>query len=182
MFRILKPHIGKGALCADLGIGTGQLSALFKKKGAYVAGADVSAKMLETCRQAGRADELHQVDLNRQNLPFAKNRFDVVASCGMTEFINPLEHMAAEMARVAKPGGLIALTYEIPKGGRSFSRKHHIEGFDTYCYGAAYIARVFAAAGVQKLVDEHFTGYIRGANEAVTHGLFVGQVQKPGRG
>ncbi len=117
------PDVVFQAICAeerspadilDVGIGTGALSALLREefKEAHIAGVDVSKKMLEDAAKRKIADELVQLDITKDQLPFAHNRFDVSAACAVFEFLPDLKHAFNEMARVTKPGGLMIVACE----------------------------------------------------------------------
>ena len=74
------------------------------------------------------------------NLPFADNSFDVVYSSNVAEHIpNPWD-MGEEMLRVAKPGGLVVLSYTVwlgPFGG-------HETGLWQHYVGGQYARRRYA--------------------------------------
>ena len=74
-----------------------------------LAGIDPSAGFLDfACRRLGGAGaELRQADA--RDLPFADAEFDRVASGLVLNFVPDQARAAAEMARVARPGGEVAL-------------------------------------------------------------------------
>ena len=64
-------------------------------------------------------------------LPFADNSFDVVYSSNVAEHIPKWQAMGDEMLRVAKPGGLVVLSYTVwlgPFGGHETGLWQHYVG------------------------------------------------------
>ena len=106
----LDPKPGERIL--DLSTGTGWTSRLVAKRGAAVIGADIAADLLEAARAQAKAERLsieYQVG-DAEGLPFEDAAFDaVVSTCGVM-FASKQETAAAELARVCRKGGRIALT------------------------------------------------------------------------
>ncbi len=96
----------RGAVVLDLGAGTGDLSAEFRRQGAArVTGLDVSAAMLARAEQKFGADGIDWLQGDALHLPFGDASFDVVASAFVLRNLPDLAGSLAEMARVLKPGG-----------------------------------------------------------------------------
>lgn len=113
-----------GLAWLDMGCGTGALAAavLATTGPVRVAGVDPSAGFLEFARQRlGTRAELMQGDA--QALPFADAGFDRVVSGLVLNFVPDQPRAAAEMARVARPGGEIAL-YVWDYAGRMELMRH----------------------------------------------------------
>ncbi len=75
-------------------------------------------------------------------LPFATDSFDVVYSSNVAEHIPDWQKMAEEMLRVAKPGGLVVLSYTVwlgPFGG-------HETGLWQHYVGGEFARRRYVAA------------------------------------
>lgn len=96
----------------DAGIGTGLLSKLFRRANqlAYIAGADISPVMLDQCRKEKIANALWDLNLQWDPLPCPADSFDAAVSCGVFELLLNPAPVIQEMARVVKPGGIIAFT------------------------------------------------------------------------
>ena len=96
----------RGAVVLDLGAGTGDLSAEFRRQGAArVTGLDVSAAMLARAEQKFGADGIDWLQGDALHLPFDDASFDVVASAFVLRNLPDLAGSFAEMTRVLKPGG-----------------------------------------------------------------------------
>jgi ubiquinone/menaquinone biosynthesis C-methylase UbiE len=106
----LDPQPGERIL--DLSTGTGWTSRVVARRGAMVTGVDIAADLLEAARAAAARDGLSiQYELgDAESLPFEDATFDaVISTCGVM-FANRPELAAAELARVCRKGGRIALT------------------------------------------------------------------------
>lgn len=108
--RRLAPQPGERVL--DLATGTGWTSRLVARHGALVDGVDIAEALLETARARAVAEGLpiayHLGDA--EALPFDDAAFDAVVSTFGVMFVSRPEAAAAELARVVRPGGRLALT------------------------------------------------------------------------
>ncbi len=96
-----------GARILDLGCGTGKLTALFADR-AHAVGLDVSVRMLEGARaRYGRHVSL--VLGSAFSLPFGDATVDGVVSAFVLRNLNDLPAAFAEIHRVTKPGGTVAM-------------------------------------------------------------------------
>jgi SAM-dependent methyltransferase len=109
----------------DVGCGTGALAEAAAERFApkRLAGIDPSASFLDFARRRlGRAGaELRQADA--QDLPFGAAEFDRVVSGLVLNFVPDQPRAAAEMARVARPGGEVALYVWDYAGGMEMMRR-----------------------------------------------------------
>jgi SAM-dependent methyltransferase len=112
----LDPQPGERIL--DLSTGTGWTSRAVARRGAHVIGVDIAADLLEAARARAAAEALpieYRIG-DAENLPFADGAFDaVVSTCGIM-FATRQEAAAAELARVCRRGGRIALTTWLSDG------------------------------------------------------------------
>lgn len=109
VFR-LNPQPGERIL--DLSTGTGWTSRLVARRGAAVVGVDIAADLLEAARTKAAEEDLaidYQLG-DAEQLPFDTGEFDAVVSTFGVMFASRPEAAAAELARVCRPGGRIALT------------------------------------------------------------------------
>lgn len=84
----------------DVACGTGDWLNLFRKRGAGVAGIDLSLKAIEICRRELPEGEF--VCGPAETLPFADARFDLVTCMGSLEHFVDKPAALAQMRRVAK--------------------------------------------------------------------------------
>lgn len=110
----LKP----GMNVLDIACGTGNQSLPAARKGAHVIGVDIASNLIEQARARAAAENLpiKFVEGDAEDLPFPDNSFDVVFSMFGAMFAPRPERVAAEMKRVCKPGGLIAMANWTPQG------------------------------------------------------------------
>jgi ubiquinone/menaquinone biosynthesis C-methylase UbiE len=93
---------GPGLLAAELADGVGREG--------RVVGLDLSEPMLEMAR--GRCADRSQVSFERGDaakLPFEDARFDAVVSTQVYEYVPDIAGALAEVRRVLRPGGLVAI-------------------------------------------------------------------------
>jgi SAM-dependent methyltransferase len=106
----LNPQPGERIL--DLSTGTGWTSRVVARRGATVTGVDIASGLLDAARATAEAEGLsiaYQLG-DAENLPFDPGTFDaVISTCGVM-FASRPDAAAAELARVCRPGGRIALT------------------------------------------------------------------------
>jgi SAM-dependent methyltransferase len=106
----LNPRPGERIL--DLSTGTGWTSRLVARRGATVIGADIAGDLIATARDKANAEGLpitYQIG-DAEDLPFETGAFDAVISTFGIMFASRPEDAAAELARVVRKGGRIALT------------------------------------------------------------------------
>jgi len=117
----LKP----GARLLDVACGTGNLAIIAARRGCVVSGVDIADNLIVQARARAASEgltiEFKQGDA--ETLPFNDAQFDLVVSSFGVMFA-PRPHMAAaELWRVTKPGGRVALANWTPEGflGKMFS-------------------------------------------------------------
>jgi len=112
----LDPQPGERIL--DLSTGTGWTSRVVARRGATVIGADIAEELLQAAHARALADGL-PIDYriaDAERLTFATGEFDAVVSTFGVMFAGRPEAAAAELARVVRPGGRMALTTWAPEG------------------------------------------------------------------
>jgi ubiquinone/menaquinone biosynthesis C-methylase UbiE len=102
----------------DVGTASGNTALAAARRRAMVTGIDITPVLLERARARAEAEGLH-VDFQHGDataLIFADGAFDVVMSTFGSIFAPDPEKTAAEMARVCRPGGKMAIAVWTPEG------------------------------------------------------------------
>ena len=104
--------IEPGMRVLDVACGTGGVALRAARTGADVTGIDISADQLAKARRAGEEEGLtvRFDEGDCQELPYGDAEFDAVASAFGAIFAPDQERTAAELARVCRTGGRLALT------------------------------------------------------------------------
>jgi SAM-dependent methyltransferase len=105
----LNPQPGERIL--DLSTGTGWTSRVVARRGANVIGADIAGDLLDAARAKAQAERLpieYEIG-DAEDLPFEDGAFDAVVSTFGVMFASRPDAAAAELARVCRRGGRIAL-------------------------------------------------------------------------
>jgi 2-polyprenyl-3-methyl-5-hydroxy-6-metoxy-1,4-benzoquinol methylase len=99
----------------DIGCGAGDLLAEVKKRcpEAMLAGLDYSGRAVEGVKLAFPEGEFRQFVIERE-LPYESGRFDLVMCCDVLEHLEKPHEVAAELVRICRPGGLVAIV--VPDG------------------------------------------------------------------
>jgi SAM-dependent methyltransferase len=107
-----------GERVVDVGCGTGNAALRAAAFGARVTGVDPAARLLQVARERAAAQKLEAdfVGGDAANLPLADGEADLVLSVFGVIFAPDPAAAAAEMARVAGPGGRVVLSAWIPGG------------------------------------------------------------------
>jgi SAM-dependent methyltransferase len=110
--------VSEGERVLDVATGTGNAALWAARAGARVTGLDLSPALLESARARGDTEgvEIDWVEGDAEDLPFADGEFDRVLSNFGAIFAPRHERTGAELLRVARPGGTVALTSWIPEG------------------------------------------------------------------
>jgi ubiquinone/menaquinone biosynthesis C-methylase UbiE len=104
--------IEPGMRVLDVACGTGGVALRAARAGADVVGIDISADQLSKARAAAAAESL-EIRFDKgdcQELPYADAAFDAVASAFGAVFAADHARTGAELARVCRQGGRLALT------------------------------------------------------------------------
>jgi SAM-dependent methyltransferase len=100
-----------GASFLDVACGSGQLGLIAARRGARVTGVDIASNLIAAARGRAAAEGLAASfdEGDAEALPYADASFDVVATLYGAMFAPRPDRVAAEMLRVTKPGGTIAM-------------------------------------------------------------------------
>ncbi|MEO8593203.1 MAG: class I SAM-dependent methyltransferase [Candidatus Solibacter sp.] len=110
--------IKPGARLLDVGCGAGQLALIAARAGAEVTGCDIAVNWLEKARERAAGEGLRVTfeEGDAEDLPYPDACFDVVTSLIGAMFAPRAERVAAELVRVCRPGGTIAMANWTPAG------------------------------------------------------------------
>lgn len=105
-------EIGSGVRLLDVACGTGGIALRAARAGADVVGIDISPDQLAKARRAAEAEglEIRFEEGDCEQLPYVDAAFDAVVSSFGAIFAPDHTRTAAELARVCRSGGRLALT------------------------------------------------------------------------
>jgi demethylmenaquinone methyltransferase/2-methoxy-6-polyprenyl-1,4-benzoquinol methylase len=105
-----------GGHVLDVATGTGLVAAELVRRGFRVTGVDQSAEMLARARErfGGRVE---LVETSAEALPFPDGAFDHLTFTYLLRYVDDVGATLAELARVVRPGGVVAsLEFGVPGG------------------------------------------------------------------
>src|SRR5215468_3862663 len=110
--------VAPGTRLLDVGCGAGQLALIAARAGVQVVGCDIAVNWLEKARSRAAAEglEITFEEGDAESLPYADAQFDVVTSLIGAMFAPRPDRVAAELTRVCRPGGIIAMANWTPGG------------------------------------------------------------------
>ena len=113
-----------GTTVLDVACGTGNLAIPAAKAGATVTGVDIAPNLLDQARSRTQAEGVNATfdEGDAEQLPYADASFDAVITMYGAMFAPRPDLVAAELLRVCRPGGTIAMANWTPTGfvGRMF--------------------------------------------------------------
>jgi demethylmenaquinone methyltransferase / 2-methoxy-6-polyprenyl-1,4-benzoquinol methylase len=121
-FLVSRLEVGPNDGVLDVATGTAAVAIeLALRTGCRVVGLDQSAEMLAEGRrrvaEAGLTDRIELVEGQAEELPFAEASFDGLTFTYLLRYVDDPAATLAELARVVRPGGAIAmLEFGLPRG------------------------------------------------------------------
>ena len=162
--------VGPGHRVLDMGCGGGRHAFALYRRGADVVALDMDAAelkdvagMFAAMAAEGEAPDgatAQAVRGTAYSLPFEDDSFDRIIAAEVLEHLPEDSRAMAELFRVLKPGGLIAVT--VPRWGPELvcwalsSAYHEVEGGHVRIYRGDELGRRLARAGFEP-VDRHHT-------------------------
>ena len=115
---ISRLNLKPGVTVLDIACGTGNTAIPAARAGAKVIGVDIATNLLEQARTRAAAAQLdiEFKEGDAEELPYPDRSFDVVVTMFGAMFAPRPDRVAAELLRVCKPGGLIAMANWTPQG------------------------------------------------------------------
>ncbi len=115
---VARLKIAPGTRVLDVACGTGNTAVPEARAGAQVTGVDIATNLLEQARSRAAQEGL-QIDFREgdaEGLKFADGEFDAAITMFGAMFAPRPNLVAAEMLRVCRPGGMIAMANWTPSG------------------------------------------------------------------
>jgi SAM-dependent methyltransferase len=116
--------IQPGSRVLDVACGTGNTALPATRAGASVTGVDIASNLLAQARERAAAEHLDVrfEEGDAEDLPFPDCTFDIVLTMFGAMFAPRPERAAAELLRVCKPGGIVAMANWTPESfvGKTF--------------------------------------------------------------
>lgn len=155
LFGLCFEYLRPGERLLALGVGTGLCIAPFAGFGLHVTGADNSPAMLDACRAKGLAECLTELDLRDLPWPWPAGHFDHVIASGVLHFLDELDGVLQESARMIGPGGVVAFTSKVsrdaPAPGRDAGRhtSEMLGGVPIFSHRRGYLDSVLSRCGLR---------------------------------
>jgi SAM-dependent methyltransferase len=110
--------IPRGSRLLDVGCGSGQLALIAARAGMQVTGCDIAANWLDKARLRVALEGLDITfdEADAEALPYTDSEFDAVVSLIGAMFAPQPEKVAAELTRVCRSGGMVAMANWTPTG------------------------------------------------------------------
>jgi len=110
--------VAPGTRLLDVACGAGQVALIAARAGAQVTGCDIATNWLEKGRARAAAEGLKITfeEGDAESLPYEDAQFDAVVSLFGAMFAPRPDLVAAELTRVCRPGGMIAMANWTPGG------------------------------------------------------------------
>jgi len=110
--------VAPGTRMLDVACGAGQIAIPAARAGALVTGVDIASNLIEQARARAQAEgvEARFDEGDAETLPYEDAAFDLVVSLIGAMFAPRPERVAAELVRVCRPGGRIAMANWTPEG------------------------------------------------------------------
>jgi SAM-dependent methyltransferase len=121
---VARTAIPQGTRVLDVACGTGNTAIPAARAGGVVTGIDIAPSLLEQARSRASAEQL-EIEFQEgdaEQLPYPDGAFDVVLTMFGAMFAPRPEQVAAELLRVCRAGGSIAMANWTPQGfvGKTF--------------------------------------------------------------
>jgi SAM-dependent methyltransferase len=172
--------VSAGSDVLDVAAGSGNAAIAAARRGARVIATDLQPALFTPGRQRAREAgvEIEWIAADAEELPFEGERFDYVLSSIGVDFAPRHEVVAAELVRVCRPGGTIALGNWVTTGyGGGFLRV--VGPYMPPPYGsppeawgdAEHVRQLFAEHPVELRFEPHSFEFVERSSEALVDRL-----------
>ena len=137
-----------GGVVADVGCGTGRALPALREAvgpGGTVLGIDVTPEMLEVARERAAASDAALVLADAERLPLADATLDALLAAGLIGHLADPVAGLAELARVTRPGGVIAAFHPVGRAVLAARQGRTLRPDDTLA--EPRLTSLFAASG-----------------------------------
>jgi len=121
---VARTEVKPGSRILDVACGTGNSAIPAARAGGVVTGLDIATNLLEQAQKRAEAEglKISFEEGDAEELPYPDQSFDVVMTMFGAMFAPRPERVAAELMRVCRPGGLVAMANWTAEGfvGKSF--------------------------------------------------------------
>lgn len=139
-----------GTRLLDVAMGDGRNMPLIPRD-CQVFGVDISRVLLEKTKRDYPDRDTHLIVGEAESLPFPDATFDNLFSLGALNHVNDPGKVLREMARVVKPGGIIAVADEMPDlPNRQIAHKLGLRSLQKWI-----LSRVFFLGAMSEVILEH---------------------------
>lgn len=162
---------GNGPAILDLGCGTGLNGVGLRSRAGFLAGIDLSPRMLALAKERGIYDHLeeseivHWLEHPRDN-NHAPALFDLITACDCMEYFGDLMRVMQGVASRLCPGGRFGFTVE-----RGEIYPHALMATGRYTHHERHILEAAAACGLEVQLFEE--GFLREEAGAPVNGLYA---------
>jgi predicted TPR repeat methyltransferase len=155
----------------DLGCGTGLSGMGLRSRARYMAGIDLSPRMLALAKERGIYDHLEESEIvhwleHPADNDHVRALFDLITACDCMEYFGDLKRVMQGAASRLQPGGWFGFTLE-----RGESYPHTLTATGRYTHHERHIREAAAACGLEvRLLEE---GFLREEAGAPVTGLYT---------
>jgi len=158
--RVEQFTAGVAALCPaaarilDLGCGTGEIAAAISQRGYRVTACDFAEEMIAVARSHHARTPVDWVCLEPdwKALPFPDASFDGIVASSVFEYLDDVPRVAAELARVLRPEGVLLATVPNPCNS--------VRKFEARLQSVPWVRKLSPALGRVQRIDS-YAAYLR---------------------
>jgi arsenite methyltransferase len=150
-------NIPTGGIALDVGSGPGNVTAALGRAagpGGLALGVDISEAMLARAVAAEAGPNVGFLKADAQRLPLRDHVVDAVVSIAMLQLAPEPATAVAEMVRVLKPGGRLAVM--VPTAGRAAGLLKLLPSAGAHIFGEDELGDVFESLGVTRVRTTNF--------------------------